>query len=41
MGKYISNNISKYLSTKFSPNVLDHAKKSARDARQTTTKRVI
>ena len=41
MGKYISSNISKYLSSKFSQKVLDHAKQSARDACETTSKREI
>ena len=41
MGKCIGKNISKNLSSKYSQKLLDHAKQSATDAFETTSKRVI
>ena len=38
---FISKNISKNLSGKYSQNLLDHARQSAADALKTTSKRVI
>ena len=39
--KNIGKNISKTLSSKYSPKLLDHAKRSATEACKTTSKRVI
>ena len=41
MGKDIGENISKYLSGKYSHELLDHAKQSATDAFKTVSKREI
>ena len=41
MSKNISKNISKILNSKYSQNVLDHAKQSATDGSETSSKRVI
>ena len=41
MSKNISKNISKILNIKYSQNVLDHAKQSATDGSETSSKRVI
>ena len=41
MGRNIAKNINKNLSSKYSEKLLDHAKKSARDALKTVSNRVI
>ena len=41
MGKNIGKNISKSLNSKYSQQILDHAKQSATDALKTSSKRVI
>ena len=41
MGKSIGKNISKSIRSKYSQNLLDHAKQSATDAIKTDSKRVI
>ena len=41
MGKNIGKNISKNVSSKYSQNLIEHATKSATDARETSPKRVI
>ena len=41
MSKNIIKNISKILNSKYSQNVLDHAKQSATDGSETSSKRVI
>ena len=40
-GKHIAKNISKNLSSNYSQKLLDHAKKSATDSLETSSKRVI
>ena len=41
MGKNIGKNISKNVSSKYSQNLIEHATKSATDARKTSPRRVI
>ena len=41
MGRNIAKNINKNLSSKYSEKLLDHAKKTARDALKTVSNRVI